>query len=75
MQFTSHLVQSLIRPWAFQLALEVQQGDADDVAMVQAGPESFAQLQPQLVDAVHILGPQARRVRAQVDVDRWDGRG
>src|SRR4051794_189918 len=50
-----------------QIVLQSAKGDANDVAVMQSRPEFFAQVQPQIVGALHVFRPQTRWVRAEVD--------
>ncbi len=73
-EFAVQVFESLLAAFAFQVLLQAPEGDADDVAMVQAGTEVFGEAQPDFVGAVDILRPQTRRMRPQVDVDRRPAR-
>jgi hypothetical protein len=56
----------------FELLFHAPKRYTDDVTMVQlVTGVLLAEFQPQLVGHRHVLRPQSRRMRPQVDVDRW----
>src|SRR5262249_31307559 len=57
-----------------QFAVHALQRNANDIAMVQLGTEVVTQLEPHVVNKIHVLRPQARRMRPQVHENGWPAR-
>src|ERR1035441_10923932 len=65
----AEVVEDFILPLAFQVFLQAAQGQSDDIAMMQLGSEVRLELEPEVVRAVEVFGPEAGRMGAEVDVD------
>lgn len=53
-----------------EVFLHAAKGDADHVAMMQLGSGAFfAEFEPEAVDEVDIFGPQAGRMRTEIEED------
>src|ERR1039458_2149035 len=74
-EVVAQVVQDFILPLAFQVFLQAAQGQSDDIAMMQLGSEVRLELEPEVVRAVEVFGPETGWMGAQVDVDERPVRG
>ena len=82
--FALHLFDNLKAIVALKVFFHAAEGDADDVAMVKVGTQAqtLREFEPDVVDAVDVFGPEARRMGAEVDefrgpvrLDDFEGEG
>ena len=62
------VVEDFAAALAFQVFLQAEQRQSHHVTMMQLGAEALLELEPEVVDAVQVFGPEAGRMGAQVDV-------
>src|SRR5438552_2157820 len=76
MKLVFHISQRAFTPRGIlQVLLKPTQCSADHIPMMELRAErALAQRQPQLVQTVQIFRPEPRRMRAQIDEERWPPR-
>jgi hypothetical protein len=68
-QLAIQIFESFVAPVILQIFFQPAQRDTDDIAVMQLrAKNTFAQSQPQHVQAVEVFRPEARWVRTQIDV-------
>jgi hypothetical protein len=68
--FANDVVEDFLGAGRSQFGVHAAEGDADDVAVVEFGAgAALAEVEPQFVGELDVLGPQSGRVRAEVEED------